>query len=1544
MSSKPDEGASLVPASLDLTGLIGYWPMDGSAEAQLGPTELGGVMVGDARFVGSPFGQALSCDGQTGFVEVSRSPALDVADGDFTIAAWIRPKELRQSGIICLGGYGYTHGWLIDMPDDSGRLRIETATPQNEPNGTVQTDQHMLHANRWVHFAVVVKRGSRATRLFINGHEVAQGSTLWSNLDNPKTKLYFGRIQDAHRFAGEIDEVWMFRRPLGADEIGLLVAPGSQLTTEPATTPIPPAEEPATRRLGTDSTAPTRTSWDPDGKFVLHGDEVVVFTGQTDMFRAGKDGTLEYRLTRQFSAARPRFRNMAWEGDTVYEQWRDLNFGSWNDQLRSVGASVIVARFGQVEALDGAGKLDEFIKAYESLLDQFAGQTQRILLLSPHRFEQPTSSLMPDLRSLNHVVERYTQAIRELAERRGYLFVDLYSPELPRDHLTENGMHLREVAHEAMAQLICRSLGLPQPLPASGTAGDLLAAIRDKNRLWFDNWRPMNWSFAFGDRTQQQFGQPSGRQPALRVELEEFPPLLATAEARIFALAEGHSAAELLETPGVDSTSSESLDHAVPDVDHSPQAELASFQVADEYQVNLFASEADGIVKPLQMRWDDSGRLWVLCAPTYPHINPGAKPGDYVMVCEDTDGDGKADKFTRFAEGLFIPMGIEFGDGGVFLCEATELVHLRDTNADGRADQRQVILSGFGTADSHQMISSLCWGPAGELFFTQGHHAYSHVETPWGVSRLHKSGVWRYRPRTGRLDGFFNLSSAGLNCQGVTFDQWGQIFHNSAAWSGGFYTVPGMIRTPRDVPYMAMAVPDRRNTGIEFVYTQHMPEQLQGSIVWSGFMSNAIQVHRLVDDESGYRAEVLPDLLTSSRQEFRPVCARVGPDGGIYVCDWYNPIIGHYQASYRDQRRDRTRGRIWRITAKNRPLVEHPKLDNSTPGDLLVHLDSPEGLVRYNARRRLLDAPADQVIPAVHTWLEQLNSSDERFPGRLVRGLGVLQAHGAVTTGLLERQLDAEDPQVRAFAVRAVGDWADAHQPGLSANNTDAALSAYERALEWLARAARDPHPRVRLAAIVACSYVPLPKSIEVASMVIDQPRDRYIDYALYQCVDALKPHWYPAMTRSQLQFGGHMDRLEAVVRLDGTADVAELVRQMCTAEKLDEQQRERLLGLLVSVGSPEDMRFAMQQSAAPQVLNQLLEVAVVHGRHPSGELASYVLALLEQETPEVRIQGMRLASAWKLEQLSELVWHVATGDGATAAELGTGLAALPELRGPDAVPILTRFADAQQPLEIQAAAISALAALDIKLAAEQVIPLLKSSADELSMRQILMPLLTHQYGASELANQLKDVSLARDTAILVHRVLSAAGREEAALTAVLNTAIGVHSKPREYDADFVRALANEIEQNGNAIAGREVYKSKLANCAACHKLAAQGSDLGPDLSNVGAGRSVELLLESVLWPNRQIREGYMSVQVLTDEGRIHTGYKLRETRSELHLREATSGGTMRIARDSIEHVRDAGSIMPSNLADAMTREELRDLIRFLSELGRVIQPAPSTN
>jgi len=213
--------------------LIGNWSFDASPNGYGSSQEFVGKLVGGAKLVDSPFGKALSVDGNDGAVVTPRDERMNVGDGDFTVSAWINPHELRQGGIVCLGEYNYTHGWYFDMPDDRGILRIETMNSDRKLNGVVQSAPGILRTHQWQHVAAVVMRGENRTKLYVNGYQVASGTIQAANLDNPSKDMHIGRIQGSKQFLGEIDDVRLYRRAISEAELEAIIEPGRRFATAP---------------------------------------------------------------------------------------------------------------------------------------------------------------------------------------------------------------------------------------------------------------------------------------------------------------------------------------------------------------------------------------------------------------------------------------------------------------------------------------------------------------------------------------------------------------------------------------------------------------------------------------------------------------------------------------------------------------------------------------------------------------------------------------------------------------------------------------------------------------------------------------------------------------------------------------------------------------------------------------------------------------------------------------------------------------------------------------------------------------------------------------------------------------------------------------------------------------------------------------------------------------------------------------------------------------------------------------------------------------
>ena len=700
-----------------------------------------------------------------------------------------------------------------------------------------------------------------------------------------------------------------------------------------------------------------------------------------------------------------------------------------------------------------------------------------------------------------------------------------------------------------------------------------------------------------------------------------------------------------------------------PEQDNSVAAELKSFVLADGYEANLFADETDGVANPVCMSWDPAGRLWVLCTWAYPQLKPADGPDDKLLILADTNGDGRADKTTVFADGLNMPTGFAIGHGGAYIGQGNDILHLKDTDGDDKADSRTVLLTGFGTGDTHQNINSFTWSPGGELHFCQGLHAFSRVETPWGIRRLDEHGSWRLRPRRLQLDGFRRTSDGG-NPWGIAFGGWGEPFIKSNGRSI-CELLPGMVSVERTASFwggeMKIGATQIKAMIIEFAESPHLPKDIQGEMLIAGYFARDINRFKWKPDGAGHRLESQPNLMTSSHNAFRPVDIRIGPDGAIYIADWFNPIIGHYQASFRHPDRDKTHGRIWRITANGRPLAKAPDLSKLSATELCEQLKSDWRYVRYQAKRRLADLEKDEVILAVTKWVESLNQSDQDYEHHLYEAIGVFESHEVVNRPLLEKLLESKDYRARAYATRVVGRWHD----------------RLESPLDLLERSVADQSARVRLESIVACSDIRSADSMTVAAKAVNHPMDRFTNFALTQTVHALAPKWQLALSQGRLRLDNPAG-LIYMLRAHGGKDVAGQVRTLINSKAISAEGRRQLLQLLARVGTADDLQSVFDHAQRdPKLLESLPAIAAGRRLVPSGSVHKELATLLRSDASGTRAAAARLAGVWKQR----------------------------ELIGP-----LEGIVGSKQDAEIQAAAIRSLTELDPDSAVKGFLPLINDS------------------------------------------------------------------------------------------------------------------------------------------------------------------------------------------------------------------------------------------
>ena len=966
-----------------------------------------------------------------------------------------------------------------------------------------------------------------------------------------------------------------------------------------------------------------------------------------------------------------------------------------------------------------------------------------------------------------------------------------------------------------------------------------------------------------------------------------------------------------------------------PEKDNSVKAQLASFSLDERLQVNLFADESMGIANPVCFRWDAHGRLWVLCTWAYPQLNPAKKPDDKLVILEDTDSDGRADKVSTFADGLNMPTGFALGHGGAYIGNGRDLIHIKDTTGDGKADKREVLFTGFGTGDTHQNINSFAWTPGGELLFCQGLHCFSRVETPWGIRRLDEHGSWRLRPLRRQLHSYRRTSGGG-NPWGYAFGDWGEPFIKS---NGGGISemLPSMIHTDHITGgywggAMQIGATKIKSMVINIVDSPHLPEDLQGDFLIAGYFARNIARLRPATDGAGHKLQTLAPLLTSSHNAFRPVDLNIGPDGALYVADWFNPIIGHYQASLRHPNRDTDHGRIWRISAKERPLLQSPMLAKMNATQLCEQLAQPLRRTRQLAKLGLMDLPKPEAIAAIGKWIDGLKPNDPQLEHKLFEAIGVFESHEVVNRQLLQRLLEARDYRARAYATRVIGRW---HH-------------RLKEPLALLGKSAVDVHPRVRLEAIVAASDIREANSIVIAAQAADGPADRFIGFAFTQAVHALATHWKPALLSGNLHFN-QPSHLVRVVGTIGGNEVAGVIRQKLAGENLATQEATTLLALLAGIGNSTDAGMTLKNGAdKPEVLRALVDSASERKLKAPVDAARLIIPALGNQDNAIRLEAIRLIGLWAMDEHSTAISAIATGHTESLPLRLAATEALGLMNDPAILKTLVQLTTLETPAIIRSAAMASLARRDVTRAASLTAALL-TRVEAKQINPLLAALLQRSRGADELTDALVAKTIPADTAKLMLRWLNSSGRNEPRLSAALNDIIGIKGTTPAYSPGYVAALAKEALNEGNAENGRKIFQLPVISCTACHAVDGIRGTVtalkGPNLTALAAGLPVDIIIESVLWPERQIKEGYQATTVVTKDGRVLSGFAHSEDKTVLRIRDLTSGKIATLQLSNIKQRNKGGSVMPPQLAANLTRAELRDLIKYLSTLNTVGSP-----
>lgn len=855
-------------------------------------------------------------------------------------------------------------------------------------------------------------------------------------------------------------------------------------------------------------------------KLAVRKGDTIAFLGSGMASRMNHFGYFETEIQLRFPTSELTIRNMGDEGDTpgfrphpgrnqegqyAFPGAKELlpkvlqagsgpegHFETPDQWLTRLGADTIVAFFGFNSSFEGPKGVDRYkaeLTAFvqHTLSQKYNGKhIPQLALVSPTAMQDFSGEFsVPDGKEGNQNLELYATAMKEVASANGALFVDAFTTSAQwfaasDEKLTVDGALFNDDGYRKLAPWLADSL-FTGATPNQSIRDAVTAAVQEKNFMWLNDFKVPNGVHVYG-RRYNPYGPAN-----YPFELKKTREFTQIRDQAIWATLKGEefdvagADAKTSQLPPVESNYKPSNKNGIPKYQPGQDSQT-QIEVAEGYKIDLFASEETfpDLKNPVQISFDNKGRLWVATMESYPHYRIGdARPKDKLLIFEDTDGDGVADKQTIFADDLHIPIGFEISHDGVYVSQSGSLIRLRDTDGDDHYDKKDFLLSGFDDHDTHHAISAFCADPSGAFIMCEGVFLHTNIESIYGPERGTNGGFYRYSPQKKHIRRYAQFSIP--NPWGVAFDDYGQDFFLHTSGTSFSWMLPGTVKARYGAN---MSAPDiitsnkvRPTSGVEFISSRHFPDNVQGDVLINnniGFLG--AKQHRVIEDGTGFTTEYVQDLFVSKDLNFRPVDLEFAPDGSLYVADWQNMLIGHMQHNARDPYRDHEHGRIYRVTYPSRPLVKPAKVDGASIAGLLENLALPEYRTRYRTRRELRERDPVEVSTAAGKWAS--SQSDERLK---LEALWVTWGADKIDAELLAELLASKDHKIRSAAVR-VARYNEHKLKNLA---------------QILSTAAHDDHGRVRLEAITAATYLPTDQGLAVLSIAKSKEVDSYMKQSL---------------------------------------------------------------------------------------------------------------------------------------------------------------------------------------------------------------------------------------------------------------------------------------------------------------------------------------------------------------------------------------------------------------------------------------------------------------
>lgn len=962
-----------------------------------------------------------------------------------------------------------------------------------------------------------------------------------------------------------------------------------------------------------------------------------------------------------------------------------------------------------------------------------------------------------------------------------------------------------------------------------------------------------------------------------------------------------------------------------------PEEAAKKMTLPEGFEARIFASEPQ-VVNPVAMTWDDRGRLWVVELYEYPlGAAPGTKPRDNIKILEDTDNDGRADKVTVFADGLNLATGILIGYGGVFVGQAPHLYFMEDTNGDDVADKKTIVKTGFGLEDRHELLNGFTWGPDGYMYMTHGVFTHSKVKNPNdpeddGVTLT--AAVARFHPKTKKFEIFAEGTS---NPWGVDFDRAGNAFVSACVIDHLFHMAPGGIYVrqagspPNPYAYELLpSIVDHKHfraaySGVQVYQGDQYPEEYKGTILMGNIHDSAVHQDKLTPNGATFKASFVRDFVRANDGWFRPVSTQVGPDGVVWIMDWYDKYPCYQNANADPEGVDRAHGRIWRIVytgnEKGKAVGSRPEKDMNltklSNEDLAKMLEHKNAWHRRTAQRIFTERGEGSFGRSFHGMnpVKKILTTSENSDARLA-ALWTLHGMNELEEVTFAETMKDKDPAVRAWTARLMGErgW------------------AMPDTMKWLYDLSKDEDITVRSAVAVAARQfvsgsltVNSKPSIPIREVVTGGvlsglwfstkgTNDPTFTFLYWMAVE-------PLIAYDPLHAVGFFEEDGAVKQMPFAGVIlSKIMRRVCD---LNDQ------GLLSkALLALKDLKEEHAVSIA-SALKGMIEGQKGRPVIPNSDAVQLVSKWSGLQHKEASSLAQQLGTLWGDAEAMNASLKVITDSARSVEERVQAIQTVRQQKLPIVrdtfVKLLT---DAPEP--VVQAAISGLREFSADDTGELLLKQWKQFSP--ASRRIAADVLSSRNRwAQRLISSIenKSVALGDIPAPVVRNLLTT--KDEY----VRNRATTVIGKFRETSADKNKLIA---EKKAVVLSGpvdlKKGHEVAQRTCLTCHKLHGEGVDVGPDLTGVGRS-SLDALLANVIDPNQLIGAGYENVEVTTRDDRTIAGRMIENTEARVRLL-VLGGKEEAIAKSDIQNVRVSElSVMPEGL-EQISDEDFRNLIWYI--------------